>query len=82
MGQSGSDVPSAFYFGTANNNPIYVYTGNMKRWTFAGSGHFAATDNTLDVGAVGATVENRHWYVAGGADRECDCQAQVTAQTE
>ena len=55
-GNSGSAAPSAFYFGTANNNPIYVETNNTKRWTFNGSGHLLAfTDNTFDIGASGAT---------------------------
>jgi hypothetical protein len=52
----GSGTPRQLIIGTTGGVPVTFRTNNTDRWSFDTSGHFvAATDNTYDIGASGAT---------------------------
>jgi len=47
---------SAAYIGTQTNHQMLFFTNTANRWAMQAAGHFvAATDNTYDIGASGAT---------------------------
>lgn len=51
----------------STNNLLMISTNNTNRWQFSATGHFlAATDNTYDIGANGAT-RPRTLYLGTGA---------------
>ena len=54
--QTGTGTPRSMYVGTAGSAKLTFFINNIDRWTINTSGHFlAATDNTYDIGASGAT---------------------------
>lgn len=59
FGVDGSGLAQAadqFTIATWTNHPIAFWTNQIKRWTMEAAGHFlAATDNSFDIGASGAT---------------------------
>jgi hypothetical protein len=64
-------VANEFILGTQNGGTgtartMSFMTGNSRRWQITSSGHFiAATDNTFDIGATGAT-RPRNLFIGGG----------------
>jgi len=54
--------------GTYSATTLTLFSNNVDRWTLTTAGHFvAATDNTYDIGASGAS-RPRNLYLAGVAD--------------
>ena len=51
------------YFGAGTSSPIRMYSNGVERWNISTAGHFiAATDNSVDIGASGAS-RPRNVYV-------------------
>jgi hypothetical protein len=63
--QAGTGLQRRLEIGTSGAENVYFYTNNTARWFMNFDGHFlAASDNTFDIGASGAT-RPRNVFVAG-----------------
>jgi hypothetical protein len=66
---AGTGTARAMQVGTVGNTNLALYTNNTARWNILNTGALvAATDNSFDIGAVGAT-RPRSGYFSGTSYR-------------